>query len=125
MVIKPILKARGLAVMEVVIALGLIASVMLPLAFSFAYEQKLCRTYFFEAVALEIVDGEMEILAAGEWRRFSEGKHVYTVVGKAAQNLPAGKFILSIDQRELELAWVPAKRGQGGKVARKISREIL
>ena len=39
---------------------------------------------------MEIVDGEMEILAAGDWRVLPEGMQSYTVHAKAAASLTIG-----------------------------------
>jgi hypothetical protein len=63
-------RRRGALVTEAVIALGILAVTLIPLAFAFMQEIKLCRAYYYKAVALEIIDGEMEVLAAGEWRAF-------------------------------------------------------
>src|SRR5262245_5983576 len=57
---------QGALATECVIAMSILAVVMLPLAFSFLQETKLLRVYYHRAIALEIIDGEMEKLAAGE-----------------------------------------------------------
>jgi hypothetical protein len=110
----------GALTTELVIAMAILATVMLPLAFSFANEQALCRAYYYQAVAMELIDGEMEALAAGEWKAFSEGAQDYAVTGAAAQALPAGRFVLTIDAGTILLEWLPAKKGKGGRVAREI-----
>ena len=110
--------AMGIATIELVVAMGILASVMLPLAFSFVQEQRLARAYYFRAVAMEIVDGEMEVLLAGEWRAYPKGQHTYTVRAGAAKNLPPGQFILAIEDTQVRLEWRPGKVGQGGTVTR-------
>ena len=65
-------------------------------AYSFASERRLARAYYQRAVAMEIVDGEMEVLLAGEWRDFPPGTQDYRVHCGAATNLPPGRFILSV-----------------------------
>ncbi|MBM3832729.1 MAG: hypothetical protein FJ403_05540 [Verrucomicrobia bacterium] len=49
----------GSLTVELVVAMGILAAVMIPVGFSFAYEQKLCRAYYLAAVVMEIIDGEM------------------------------------------------------------------
>lgn len=109
MVITPKLfsKAREAAVLttELVIALAILASTMIPLSFSFLREQKLIRIYYQRSIAMEIVDGEMEILQAGEWKTFAEGSQAYTTSAASAKNLPAGKFTFTKRGEQLRLEW--------------------
>ena len=109
---------RGSLITECVVALGILAAVMLPLAFSFLHEAKLCRAYYHKAVALEIIDGEMEALVAGEWRAFAAGEQPYPVRAASATNLPPGKFRLTLGEGRARLDWIPAARDQGGPVSR-------
>jgi hypothetical protein len=67
---------------------------------------------------MEIVDGEMEVLLAGEWLQFAEGPHPYPVKAASATNLPPGRFRLTRDGNRLRLEWLPEKRGNGGSVSR-------
>jgi hypothetical protein len=101
-----------------VVAMGIIATAMLPIAFSLVQEQRAARAYYFRAIAMEIVDGEMEALVAGDWRAFSKGTQPYSVRAQAAKNLPPGAFALSIQESEIRLEWRPRKTGQGGAVWR-------
>jgi hypothetical protein len=103
---------------ELLIALAIIAGVLLPLAYSFASERRLARGYYQRAVAMEIVDGEMEALLAGEWRAFTPGVQDYHVHAAAATNLPPGHFILSVEPGKLRLRWQPARKDSGGPVTR-------
>ncbi len=98
--------------------MAILASVMIPLGFSFAYEQKLCRAYYFQAIAMEIIDGEIEVLRAGEWKSFKSGVQPYSVDAKAAKNLPPGQFVLTLHPPDLQLEWMPVKKGKGGRVQR-------
>ena len=103
---------------DLLIALAIFATAMLPLAYGWVKEQRVMRAHYWHAVALEIVDGEMEILVAGEWRAFAEGAQPYAVKATASKNLPPGQFTLTRTGRTLRLEWQPAQRGQGGKVVR-------
>lgn len=127
MVIRPAYCAcarrrRGSISVELTVALGLLVTAVLPLSVSFLRDALALRGQYHRAVALEIVDGEMEILAAGQWRAFPPGRHAYPVSAGAATNLPPGTFTLTVTSNRLRLAWQPAARGQGGPVAREIRR---
>src|ERR1051326_2581458 len=98
--------------------MGILASAMLPLAFSIVQEQRAVRSYYFHAIAMEIVDGEIETLAAGRWRSFPRGAQTYPVRAECAKNLPPGSFRLSIEEQTIRLEWHPQKAGQGGSVSR-------
>ncbi len=111
-------RRRGALITEVVIAMGLLTFAMLPLAFSIVREQKLTRAYFNRAIVMEIIDGEMEALMAGEWRAFMPGAQTYPVRAEAAKSLPAGKFVLTLDDERVRLEWLPEKSGRGGPVVR-------
>ena len=103
---------------EMLIALGLLALTVLPLSVSFAREQVTARALYHRAVAIAIVDGELEALAAGGWRAFGPGTHEYPVRADAASNLPAGQFRLTRTNDLIRLEWLPATRGGGGRVSR-------
>lgn len=113
---------RGMLMADLAVAMGILASAMLPIAFIFHQELRLCRTCYYEAVALEIVDGEMEILAAGEWRAFPEGEQAYPVRAHAATNLPPGRFVLTRAPQTVTLEWRPARPGNGRAITREWRR---
>ncbi len=104
---KKFQKAKELAALttDLVIALGILASTMIPLSYSFLREQKLLRLSYQRAIAMEIVDGEMEILRAGEWKSFSEGAQAYPTQADAKTNLPSGKLTLTKHGERLRLEW--------------------
>jgi hypothetical protein len=70
---------------------------------------------------MEIVDGEIEVLAAGEWRAYHSGTQEYKASAGAATNLPAGKFLLTIRDRQLRLEWLGT---QGNRRAMTVMREV-
>jgi hypothetical protein len=108
----------GSLMIELVVALGILTAAVIPLSYSFVEEQRLCRVYYWRAVAMEIVDGEMEILAAGDWHNFKEGTHPHAVTAEAAKNLPPGKFVLNARGRQLRLEWRPDSPRNGAPVVR-------
>lgn len=109
---------HGGIMVELVVALGILAGAVLPLAYSYGNEQHQCHLAYIRAVAMELVDGELEALAAGEWRAFGDGTHVYAVNAAAARNLPPGTFTLTARDRQLRLEWRPEHPRFGRPVAR-------
>ena len=108
----------GSMLIELITALAILGAILLPLGFSFTDEQHACRVYYWRAVAMETVDGEMEVLAAGEWRSFHEGIQPYTVHSESAKNLPNGQFLLTVHGSKLRLEWRPDKIRNGAPVVR-------
>ncbi len=121
MVIRTRLKSRrqcGALMTELMVALAILAGVLQPLAYSLVSERKLARSSYQRAVAMEIVDGEMEALVAGEWRAFPPGTQDYRVRAAAMTNLPPGKFLLTLESGHVRLQWQPAVKQHGGAVVR-------
>ena len=108
----------GSLMVELLVAVALVIGVLLPLAYSFVSERRLTRSYYQRAVAMEIVDGEMEALLAGQWRAFPPGTHDYRVNAGAATNLPPGRFSLTVQADKVRLRWQPALKDHGGPVTR-------
>jgi hypothetical protein len=80
-------RQRGALATEAVIALGILVVVMIPLSFAFRQEAQLCRAYYYKAAAMEIIDGEMEVLVAGEWRAFQSGRQNFTTRAASARRV--------------------------------------
>ncbi len=114
-------RQRGLATVELLFAMSLLVFTVMPLSYSFYREDRLCRAYYQRAIAMELVDGEIEALVAGEWRAFRPGEQPYPVRGMAARNLPVGKFVLTLEEARVRLEWIPEGRDQGGRVTRQAS----
>ncbi|MCX6927623.1 MAG: hypothetical protein NT154_31105 [Verrucomicrobia bacterium] len=112
------LREHGSLMVELLVAMALLVGVLFPLAYSFNAERRLARSSYQRAVAMEIVDGEMEVLLAGEWRAFSPGSHDYRVHAGAATNLPPGHLTLTVEPNKLRLRWQPAVKSHGGPVTR-------
>ena len=109
---------RGNMMIELIIAIGILTASLIPLSSSFQLEKRVCRVYYWRAVAMEIVDGEMEVLAAGAYHGFREGTREYRVTARAAKNLPPGQFVLSRHGKNLRLEWKPINARDGGPVIR-------
>ena len=108
----------GALMTELMIGLAILGIAVFPLAFSFAKEHQYLRNCYLRAVAMEIVDGEMEVLLAGDWRSYTNGVHTLTPRAVSATNLPPGALHLTLSGKNLRLEWLPEIRNQGGKVVR-------
>ncbi len=113
---------RGSLLIELLVAMAILSGVVLPLAYSISAERGFARAVYQRAVAVEIVDGEMEVLAAGSWRAFTNGVMDYPVHGQAATNLPPGQFILTLTPQKMRLEWRPNLKQHGGPIVRELSR---
>ncbi len=110
--------AGSMLIAELVVAMGIAVAVLAPLSIGFVKDAHLLRAEYYRAVAMEIVDGEMEILVAGEWQAYPEGTHEYKVSARAAANLPRGKFVLTRTGNRLRLEWSAATARGIGRVVR-------
>lgn len=108
----------GWLALDLAVAIMVLGLALLPLAFSFHSERKLLRAHYNQAVAMEIVDGEMEILRAGAWRKIAEGTNDYATAALSGTNLPPGKFQTIRAAKTIRLEWTPTKRARGGTVVR-------
>jgi len=121
MTLTPIIRLarrRAFLQLDVAIALTVLALVFIPLSVSSSGDLDLARRHYFEAVALQLIDSEMDVLLAGERRKYTTGEHRIKPVGDAVQNLPEGKFVLTVQDEKLTMAWVPTKRAKWGRVER-------
>ena len=112
---------RAFLMVDVVVGMAMLVLAIFPLAYTLNSETHLFRATYQRALAMEIVDGEMEILAAGEWRAFPEGTHPYPVAARAAANLPDGLFQLTRTGPHVRLAWIPAEKSGIGPVVREVT----
>jgi hypothetical protein len=103
---------------DLMVALAILALAVLPMGYSITQERKLARAYYFRAVAMEIVDGEMEVLRAGAWRQFKEGAQPYEPRAESAAQLPPGRFTLTVTGEQLRLAWHAEGKGARSAVVR-------
>ena len=106
---------------DLIIGMAILTLAIMPLTYSFIRERQLLRIEYLRSVAVEIVDGEMEVLAAGEWQDFPDGQQVYTIHAKAATHLPPGHFQLTKTGKHLRLEWQSDKRQGIGPVVREIT----
>ena len=113
-------RQRASLMIELVAAMALLTGALLPVAYSLAAERRLARSSYQRAIAMEIIDGEAEALAAGEWHAFAPGSQEYTIRAGAATNLPPGKLTLHLEPGKARLVWQPAAKHQGGAISREV-----
>jgi hypothetical protein len=111
-------RSAGTLMIELVIALAIIMLALIPLAMGFAQEAADLRHSYQKAAAMELIDGEMEILMAGQWRSCHQGVQDYPLTGAAAVNLPPGKAVLTITGNRVRLEWQPGDGHQSLRVVR-------
>jgi len=113
-------RERGFMMVDLLVGMAILAAAVLPLAFFYVKETRVLRAEYFHGVAMEIVDGEMEVLAAGAGRNLPDGSQPYVVHARAAASLPAGHFQLTKTGQHLRLEWASDQR-QG---IRPVVREV-
>ena len=104
---------------ELTAAVGILIVVTAGFAAAIHTDGRVLRACSYRAI--ELVDGELERMAAGEWQAHGQGTHELTLEADAAANLPDGTFVLSVKGKTLRLEWRPAQRGKGGRVAREVT----
>ena len=114
-------RARGFLEVDMLVAVAILTLAVLPLGYSFVRERQVLRIEYGRAIANEIVDGEMEILAAGAGQNLLAGPQVYSVHANAASQLPPGHFQLTKNGNHLRLEWTPDKKRGLGPVVREIT----
>ena len=100
----------GFLEVDLLIGLAILTLAVVPLGFAFARERHVLKIEYCRSVANEIVDGEMEILAAGAAKNLPDGAHAFTVHANAASQLPPGHFQLTKNGNHLRLEWMPDKK---------------
>ena len=118
---KSLHSKRGFLEVDLLVGLAILSLAIVPLGFSFARERQVLKIEYARSVANEIVDGEMEILAAGDWKNFPEGSQNYTVRANAVASLPPGHFQLTKAGNHLRLEWNSDGKHGVGAVVREVT----
>ena len=106
---------------DLIVAMAILTIAIIPIAFSFISDRQLLRAEYYRSVAVEVADGEMEILVAGAWEALPDGQQVYTVHANAVAHLPPGHFQLTKTGNHLRLEWIADARHGIGNVVREIT----
>jgi len=106
---------------ELIGAMLILTLAMVPIILMLVKDQQACREYYFKAVAMEIVDGEMEVLRAGYWKEFEQGIQTYPTTANSATNLPDGELLLTLEAKKMRLEWKPKEeRYQSVHIVREV-----
>ncbi len=98
-------RRRGFLQIDLAVGLAILGIAILPLGYAFQRERQVLKIEYQRAVLNELVDGEMEILAAGAAKNLPDGAQNLAVKSKAAEKLPPGHFQLTKTGNHLRLAW--------------------
>lgn len=111
-------RRRGFLAVDMAIAAAILSLGLIPLAYSVLGERQLLRATYYRATLAELVDGEAEVLAAGEARSLTEGAESYNLRAAVGQELPAGKFQITKTGHHVRLEWLPQQKTGIGPVVR-------
>ncbi len=95
---------------ELVGAMLVLTLAIMPITLMLLKDQRACREHYHKAVAMEIVDGEMEVLRAGYWKEFKQGAQSYPTTANSATNLPEGELRLTLQGQKIRLEWEPKEQ---------------
>lgn len=112
---------RGFMEVDLLVGLAILTIAVVPVGFAFARERQVLRMEYQRSVINEIVDGEMEILAAGAAKNIPDGTQVYSFSSRAAGDLPAGHYQLTKTGSRLRLEWLPDEKAGISAVSREIT----
>ena len=115
---------HGFLEVDLMVGLAILSLAIMPLGLSFARERQVLKQEYHRSVANEIVDGEMEILAAGGWKNFPDGTQSYPVHSRAAGMLTSGHFQLIKNGNHLRLEWIGSLDNSAGQGFGAVSREV-
>ncbi len=107
--------------LDVMVAIVILMLVFIPLTVTSSSKLDLARRHHVEAVVLQLIDGEIDVLLAGEHEKYNFGEHRITPAGEAAEDLPKGDFILTLKKKQLSLVWIPVKQAKWGRIDREVN----
>jgi len=113
--------AAGFLEVDMLVGLAILTLAIVPVGFSFARERQVLKIEYVHSVANEIVDGEMEMLAVGDWKNYPDGAQNYSVHAGAAACLPPGHFQLTKTGNHLRLEWNSDWKHSGAPVIREVT----
>lgn len=108
----------GALMTEALIGMAILAVAVMPLSVTFMTNQITVHRLYQKAVTMEVIDGEIEILAAGEWHSFKEGAQPYPIDEKHAKNILRGAATLTVAGNHLRLEWKPEDGRKGNFIVR-------
>jgi hypothetical protein len=113
---------RGGVLMELIVGLALLAGVLLPLAGGFVSQRRMAAQLSKRLVLMELIDGELEFIAAGRWKEFNEGTNSFLIETPAGFVPPAGRSYLIRESDRFRLVWEPEAKTALGTIERHWTR---
>ncbi len=109
--------AAAFSQVDLVVAMFLMVAALMPLGMTLAKDSELYRAWSLRARAMTVVDGELEVLAAGVWKEYGPGEH--ELVPKSGAELSGyGSFRVLVDAESIQVRWIPGKKYRGGTIVR-------
>jgi hypothetical protein len=112
---------HGFLEVDLLVGMAILTIAIVPLGYAFSRERLALRNEYCRSVINEIVDGEMEILAAGAARNLPDGPQLLAISSRATEKLPAGHFQLTKTGAHLRVEWLPDAKCGVSAVARETS----
>jgi hypothetical protein len=103
---------------DLLVAIALVMLAVLPLAYGLVGERRLLDAELRHAALVELLDGELEVLLAGDWTTRPEGESDIPLTGAGAMNLAAGRCVLVKTGNHLRLEWRSEKHNGGVSVTK-------
>lgn len=104
------IRRRAFLQIDLMVGLAILTIALVPLGYAFARERQVLRMEYYRSVINEIVDGEMEILAAGAAKNLPDGPQPLPVSTRAVGKLPPGHFQLIKTGNHLRVEWTPDEK---------------
>lgn len=117
----PIRSRHGFASMDLFLAMAIFLFGFFSVAYLSTRELKLARSGYYDAIAIALVDGELEVLAAGAWVTLPEGQSPYRSKSPTMESLPPGVFRATRTTGFIRLEWIPAGKGNGRHIVREVA----
>ena len=111
-------RRNGFLQFDLVMGLAILIIAVIPVGYSFARERQALLTETRRCVINELVDGEIEILAAGAAKNLPDGPQALSVQSRSVTSLPPGHFQLAKSGNHLSLTWLPDGKCGLGAITR-------
>jgi len=112
---------HGFASMDLFLAMAIFLFGFFSVAYLSNRELRLARSGYYDAIAMALVDGEFEVLAAGAWIHLPEGQSPYRSKAPTMESLPPGAFRATRTDQFIRLEWIPLGKGNGRHIVRELA----
>lgn len=102
--------SSGFLQIDLIVGLAILTIAIVPMGYAFSRERQVLRMEYHRAVINQIVDGEMEIIAAGATKNLPDGTQPLAITSRAIDKLPPGHFQLTKAGNQLRVEWTPDEK---------------